>query len=66
MRDAFLEASSELPTNVKFEFKGSVSNTEVISFYQQNPVDLVLNLSSYEGIPVSLMEAIRFVVCRKL
>ncbi len=60
MRDAFLEASSELPTNVKFEFKGSVSNTEVISFYQQNPVDLVLNLSSYEGIPVSLMEAISF------
>jgi glycosyltransferase involved in cell wall biosynthesis len=60
MRDAFLEASSQLPGNIKFEFKGSISNTEVISFYQQNPVDLVLNLSSFEGIPVSLMEAISF------
>jgi len=60
MRDAFLEATSQLPGHVKFEWKGSISNIEVISFYQNTPVDMVLNLSSYEGIPVSLMEAISF------
>ena len=50
-------AESKLP-NVDFEFKGVVPNNEILDFYAQNYVDLFLNLSSSEGIPVSIMEAL--------
>lgn len=45
---------------VVFEFKGSVSNEEIIAFYHQHAVHLILNLSEAEGIPVALMEAASF------
>ncbi|MDF2452215.1 MAG: hypothetical protein K0S26_1719 [Bacteroidota bacterium] len=40
--------------------KGFTPNSEVINFYQSNTVDLFMNLSQIEGIPVSLMEAASF------
>ena len=43
-----------------FTFKGQVANSEVIAYYKNNPVDLFVNMSELEGIPVSLMEAISF------
>ncbi len=42
---------------VSFEFRGNVSNDEILKFYAENYVDLFINLSSSEGIPVSIMEA---------
>lgn len=60
MREEFLEAVKNLPANVQFVFHGHVPNREVLKFYQSEPVSLVINLSSYEGIPVALMEAISF------
>lgn len=42
------------------DFKGKISNTEVLDFYRKNPVDLFVNVSSSEGLPVSIMEAISF------
>ena len=47
-------------TNVKCKFKGSLSNSEVIKFYHNQPVDVFLNVSETEGIPVSIMEAQSF------
>ncbi len=44
----------------KCNLMGFKPNSEVISFYQNNNVDLILNLSQIEGIPVSLMEASSF------
>lgn len=44
--------------NCKLE--GLKPNSEIIQFYQTNTIDLVLNLSQIEGIPVSLMEAASF------
>lgn len=41
-----------------FEFRGLTPNAEVLRYYRENPVDLVINVSELEGIPVSLMEAI--------
>jgi glycosyltransferase involved in cell wall biosynthesis len=35
-------------------------NKEILSYYKNNSVDLFLNLSSSEGLPVSIMEAISF------
>ncbi|MDN5343700.1 MULTISPECIES: glycosyltransferase [Oceanotoga] len=46
--------------NLEYDFKGNVMNTEILSYYRNNPVDLFLNLSSSEGLPVSIMEAISF------
>ena len=39
---------------------GSVSNEEIMNFYLKHPVNLFVNLSESEGIPVSIMEAISF------
>lgn len=41
-------------------FLGRLSNTEVKKFYSNNHIDLFLNVSSSEGVPVSVMEALSF------
>lgn len=38
-------------------FKGRLSNQQVLQYYQSNPVDIFINLSESEGVPVSIMEA---------
>ncbi|MNP15285.1 Glycosyltransferase Gtf1 [compost metagenome] len=45
---------------VNVELLGNISNAEVIKFYKENSVDLFINVSSSEGLPVSIMEAISF------
>ena len=50
-------AKIRLPQNVKYTFLGYVPEGGVISFYQNNPIDVFINISSSEGIPVSIMEA---------
>lgn len=44
------------PSQVKF--KGLVPTNEILDFYATNYVDVFVNVSSSEGIPVSIMEAI--------
>ena len=46
--------------NISFEFRGPLSNTEVYEYYKNNPVDVFVNCSFSEGLPVSLMEASSF------
>ena len=46
--------------NLKVVMHGNIPNEDLIKFYQQTYVDLFMNLSSSEGIPVSIMEAISF------
>lgn len=43
-----------------FDFRGRVPNHEVIEFYKSSPSSLFINVSSSEGIPVSIMEAFSF------
>lgn len=43
--------------NIKITFTGDISNSEVINIYNTQNFDLFINLSKYEGIPVSIMEA---------
>lgn len=49
-----------LPSNIKVSLKEYVPNHQVIDFYKKETVHLFINVSEYEGIPVSLMEAISF------
>ena len=47
-------------TNLNVVLTGQLSHDEVIEYYLKHPVDVFVNLSSIEGIPVSIMEAISF------
>jgi len=51
---------STLPKNIKAVLMGRLSNQEVLDFYKTNSVDLIINVSETEGLPVSIMEAISF------
>jgi glycosyltransferase involved in cell wall biosynthesis len=42
---------------IKFRFMGHYPNEDLLKFYGENQVDLFINTSSTEGIPVSIMEA---------
>jgi colanic acid/amylovoran biosynthesis glycosyltransferase len=49
--------TKKLPNGVTAVFHGRVTPEEVQNYFVKNPVDLFLNVSSTEGVPVSIMEA---------
>jgi glycosyltransferase involved in cell wall biosynthesis len=53
-------AERTLSKKVNYSFMGNSPNEELLKFYQTNKVDLFINASSTEGIPVSIMEAQSF------
>jgi glycosyltransferase involved in cell wall biosynthesis len=59
-KNIILEKVKHLPQNVSFTFMGFQKNTFIMEYYQQNQIDLFINVSETEGIPVSIMEAISF------
>ncbi|HEY6162458.1 MAG TPA: glycosyltransferase, partial [Bacteroidia bacterium] len=52
--------AAKLPSSVSVEFPGHLSNDKVMEFYGKTPIDLFVNVSELEGVPVSIMEAISF------
>lgn len=50
-------AGEKLDDPVSWHFQGQLPQEQVIGFYRNNSVDLFINVSSSEGIPVSIMEA---------
>ncbi len=46
--------------HITYEFKGNVKNELVHEFYAENNVDMFINVSESEGIPVSIMEAMSY------
>jgi glycosyltransferase involved in cell wall biosynthesis len=55
---SIIEKILSIKQNVSVKLLGSMPNHEVLNFYGTHPVDLFINVSSSEGIPVSIMEAI--------
>lgn len=50
-----------LPDNIQTEFKGRIPNSDIYDYYNNNNnVNLFINVSSSEGLPVSIMEATSF------
>ena len=47
-------------SNQTVKLMGGMSNKEVYNFYINNPIDLFVNVSVTEGLPVSVMEALAF------
>lgn len=60
LKDELLENVKQLPKNVSFRFMGYKKNRDVLDYYKNNKVDLFINVSETEGIPVSIMEALSF------
>ena len=54
------EYSKENLSFMEVNFAGSVKNAELMEYYQKEIVDLFVNTSSSEGLPVSIMEACSF------
>lgn len=60
LREYLEQMAQELPLGIEYKFMGAVPNSMLMRFYQENHVDAFINVSSSEGIPVSIMEAISF------
>ncbi len=43
--------------NISFDFRGQTAHDDILDYYTKNHVDLFINSSDHEGIPVSIMEA---------
>lgn len=52
-------ASEKLGTkyNISYQLMGQTDHDEILRFYRDNHVDIFINCSDHEGIPVSIMEA---------
>ncbi|MGL5354982.1 MAG: glycosyltransferase [Cetobacterium sp.] len=46
--------------NVEFQFLGHLKNENILEYYKQNDIKCFVNLSSSEGLPVSMMEVQSF------
>jgi len=47
-------------TNIEYSFEGKTDNKTILRLYAENHIDLFINVSESEGIPVSIMEAISY------
>ena len=54
------ELSKGVSENITINWKGRMANTEVLDFYKNNDVSCLINVSTSEGVPVSIMEAMSF------
>jgi colanic acid/amylovoran biosynthesis glycosyltransferase len=52
--------ASQFPPNIKFNFLGRIPNKQIMDYYLEVPIDLFVNVSVSEGVPVSIMEALSF------
>jgi glycosyltransferase involved in cell wall biosynthesis len=59
-RDKVEEVIRNFPSHCTAELRGYTPNEQIKEFYRTETVNLFINLSEAEGIPVSLMEAISF------
>lgn len=50
------ELSENKLKDIKYEFKGHISNKELLEYYKNNDILFFIHLSSSEGLPVSMME----------
>ncbi len=59
-RERVEEIIKTFPENIRATFLGNISHDDVMKYYCSHNVDLFINVSESEGIPVSIMEAISF------
>lgn len=47
---------------MKYRFLGHLAHEDILKFYNNNYIDVFINISKFEGVPVSIMEACSFKV----
>nr|WP_319488365.1 glycosyltransferase [uncultured Caproiciproducens sp.] len=60
LREEIEGMAAKLPACVRTEWKGQMDNAEIMDYYQSNDISAFVNVSSSEGIPVSIMEISSF------
>tara|TARA_Y100000996_G_scaffold396496_1_gene362645 strand:+ start:12628 stop:13845 length:1218 start_codon:yes stop_codon:yes gene_type:complete len=53
-------AQKKLPHNISYKFHGRVSKETIINYFKDNYIDCFINVSEYEGVPLSIMEAMSY------
>lgn len=59
-RDKVEHECRQLPPHIEYKLMGQVDNETIVEFYKNNHVDLLISLSTTEGLPVSMIEALSF------
>ncbi|NLV57987.1 MAG: glycosyltransferase [Clostridiales bacterium] len=57
---AYTAARLSGKTGISYEITGSLTSSQVQEIYHRNSFDVFINTSRMEGVPVSIMEAMRF------
>jgi len=60
LKQKVTELAMQLPGNISWQFPGEINHEKLMNFYKTVSVDLFLNVSSSEGVPISVMEALSF------
>lgn len=60
LKEELLANLKTIPDNLKVRFLGQLNREDLFEYYRTFPVDLFLNVSILEGVPVSIMEALSF------
>lgn len=60
LRNELEEIIETLPSNINVELKGWIPNNQLMNWIEGQSFDLFMNVSSSEGLPVSIMEAFSF------
>ncbi len=60
LKEILFDKTKKLKDNIIIDFKGFVDNSKILKFYKDESIDLFINVSSSEGIPVSIMEVISY------
>lgn len=54
------QAEKKLNSNIEFQFLGRLPNNQIMEYYMKHPIDIFINVSYDEGLPVAIMEATSF------
>lgn len=60
LENKLISDASQLPVSIQWKFTGLLPNQDILKFYQEHPIDIFVNVSSSEGLPVSIMEAMSY------
>jgi glycosyltransferase involved in cell wall biosynthesis len=60
LQTAIETACKKLPPNINWHITGKVTPNKVYNYYLNKQVDVFINISETEGLPVSIMEALSF------
>jgi len=60
LMDSLKQMTESKPENIEVHFHGHKENRLILEFYRDNKIDLFIHLSSTEGLPVVIMEALSF------